>query len=87
MECCCEITFRGIVGSGRGDTEEIEMLGSKLRRQQNGLELETCGNPRLKLLNDLGMSEDSKALSCLVVQDKGKLSATRKRQNSEEGLP
>ena len=29
-------------------------------------------NPRLKLLRDFGLNEDSKGLSCLVVQDKGK---------------
>ena len=39
------------------------------------LELEANRNPRLKLFNDLGLSEDSKALSCPVVQNK-----------SEEGL-
>ena len=64
--------FRGIMGSGRDDTKEIEILGRTLRRTNKGLELEASRNPRLKLLRDFGLNEDSKGLSCPVVQDEGK---------------
>ena len=36
------------------------------------MELEASRNPRLKLLRDFGLNEDSKGLSCPVVQGKGK---------------
>ena len=72
MESWCDIKFRGIMGSGRDDTKEIEILGRTLRRTNKGLELEASRNPRLKLLRDFGLNEDSKGLSCTVVQDKGK---------------
>ena len=72
MESWCDIKFRGIMGSGRDDTKEIEILGRTLRRTNKGLELEASRNPRLKLLRDFGLNEDSKGLSCPVVQDKGK---------------
>ena len=32
MESWCDIKFRGIMGSGRDDTKEIEILGRTLRR-------------------------------------------------------
>ena len=38
IESWCEIKFRGIMGSGREDTKEIEILGRKLRRTHSGLE-------------------------------------------------
>ena len=72
MESWCDVKFRGIMGSGRDDTKEIEILGRTLRRTNKGLELEASRNPRLKLLRDFGFNEDSKGLSCPVVQDKGK---------------
>ena len=72
MESWCDIKFRGIMGSGRDDTKEIEMLGRRLWRTNKGLELETSRIPRLKLLRYLGLNEDSKGLSCPVVQGKGK---------------
>ena len=92
MESWCDIKFRGIMGSGRDDTKEIEILGRTLRRTNKGLELEASRNPRLKLLRDFGWNEDSKGLSCPVVQDKGRkrkegFSASTKPPSSVEGLP
>ena len=55
------------MGSGRDDMKEIEILGRTLRRTNKGLELEASRNPRLKLLRDFGLNEDSKGLSCPVV--------------------
>ena len=72
MESWCDIKFRGIMGSGRADTKEIEILGRTLRRTNKSLELEASRNPWLKHLRDFGLNEDSKGLSCPVVQDKGK---------------
>ena len=72
MESWCDIKFRGTMGSGRDDTKEIETLGRRLRRTNKGLELEGSRNPRLKLLRYFGLNEDSKGLSCPVVQGKGK---------------
>ena len=40
MESWCDVKFRGIMGSGRDDTKEIEILGRTLRRTNKGLELE-----------------------------------------------
>ena len=34
--------------------------------------LEASRNPRLKLLRDFGLNQDTNGLSCTVVQDKGK---------------
>ena len=43
-------------------------MGRTLRRTIKGMELEASRNPRLKLLRDFGLNEDSKGLSCRVVQ-------------------
>ena len=72
MQAWCDIKFRGTMGSGRDDTKEIKILGRRLRRTNKGLELEVSRNPRLKLLRGFGLNEDSKGLSCPVVQGKGK---------------
>ena len=40
MESWCDIKFRGIMGSGRDDTKEIEILERRLGRTNEGLELE-----------------------------------------------
>ena len=72
MESWCDNKFRGIMGSGGDDMKEIEILGRTLRMTNKGLELEASRNPRLKLLGDFGLNEDSKGLSYPVVEDKGK---------------
>ena len=62
----CNTKFRGIMGSDRDDTQEIDILGRRLRRTSNGLELEASRNPRLK---NFGLKEDSQGeLLCLAGQ-------------------
>ena len=88
MESWCDIKFRGIMGSGRDDTKEIEKLVRRLRGTNKGLELEASRNPRLKLVRDFGLNDDSNGLSCPVVQGKGKEEeGSTKPASSEEGLP
>ena len=88
MESWCDIKFRGIMGSGRDDTKEIEILGRRLRRTNKGLELEASRNPRLKLLRDFGMNEDSKGMSSRKSTSGGVLSiagTAMKSWNSRQG--
>ena len=51
--------MRGIVGSGKRDVCEIEILGRSLRWTQEGLEVE-ADNHHLSLLEGLGLSEEPK---------------------------
>ena len=92
MESWCDIKFRGIMGSGRDDTKEIETLERRLRRKNKVFGLEASRNRRLKHLRDFGLNEDSKGLSspsCTTKGEKRKegFFASTKPPSSVEGLP
>ena len=60
--------MRGILGSGKRDVHEIEILGRNLTWTEEGLEYGGSDKHRRALLEGLGLSEESKAVNSAAVK-------------------
>ena len=60
--------MRGVLGSGKRDVHEIEMLGRSLTWTEEGLEYEGSDKNRQALLEGLGLNEESKAVNSAAVK-------------------
>ena len=58
-----DVKVRGILGSGKRDVHEIEMLGRNLTWTEEVLEYEGSDKHRRALLERLGLNEESKAVN------------------------
>ena len=63
-----DVKVRGILGSGKLDVREIEILGRSLTWTEEGLEYEGSDKHRRALLEGLGMNEESKAVKSAAVK-------------------
>ena len=63
-----DVKVRGILGSGKRDVHEIEILGRKLTWTEEGLEHEGSDQHRQALLAGLGLNEESKAVNSAAVK-------------------
>ena len=63
-----DIKVRGILGSGKRDVHEIEVLGRKLTWTEEGLEYQGSDKQRRALLEGLGLNEQSKAVNSAAVK-------------------
>ena len=63
-----DVKVRGILGSGKLDVREIEVLGRSLTWTEEGLEYEGSDKHRRSLLEGLGMNEESKAVKSAAVK-------------------
>ena len=62
------VKVRGILGSGKCDVREIEILGTLVRWTEEGLECEASDNRRQALLEGLGSIEESKTVNSAAVK-------------------
>ena len=60
--------MRGVLGSGKRDVHEIEILGRNLTWTEEGLEYEGSDKHRRALLEGLGLNEESKAVNSAAVK-------------------
>ena len=63
-----DVEVRGVLGSGKRDVHEIEMLGRSLTWTEEGLEYEGSDKHRQALLEGLGLNEESKAVDRAAVK-------------------
>ena len=63
-----DVRVRGVLGSGKRDVHEIEMLGRNLTWTEEGLEYEGSDKHRRALLEGLGLNEESKAVNSAAVK-------------------
>ena len=63
-----DVKVRGILGSGKRDVHEIEILGRNLTWTEEGLEYEGSDKHRRALLAGLGLNEESKAVNSAAVR-------------------
>ena len=63
-----DVKVRGILGSGKRDEHEIEILGRNLTWTEEGLEYEGSDKHRQELLEGLGLNEESKAVNSVAVK-------------------
>ena len=63
-----DVKVRGILGSGKWDVHEIEILGRNLTRTEEGVEYEGSDKHRRALLEGLGLKEESKAFNNAAVK-------------------
>ena len=63
-----DVKVRGILGSGKRDVHEIEILGRNLTWTEEGLEYEGSDKHRRALLEGLGLNEESKAVNSAAVK-------------------
>ena len=59
--------MRGVLGSGKRDVHEIEILGRNLTWTEEGLEYEGSDKHRRALLEGLGLNEESEAVNSAAV--------------------
>ena len=69
-----DVKVRGILGSGRRDVQDIEILGRTLRQTEQGLQHEAGGKHRQALLQGLGLNEDSKSVNSEAMKEEEELS-------------
>ena len=60
--------MRGLLGSGKRDVHEIEILGRNLTWTEEGVEYEGSDKHRRALLEGLGLKEESKAVNSAAVK-------------------
>ena len=65
---CTNVKVRGILGSGKRDVHEIEILGRNLTWIEEGLEYEGSDKHRRALLEGWGLKEESMAVSSAAVK-------------------
>ena len=63
-----DVKVRGVLGSGKRDVHEIEILGRNLTWTEEGLEYEGSDTHRQALLDGLGLNEESKAVNSAAVK-------------------
>ena len=63
-----DVKVRGILGSGKRDVYEIEILGRNLTWTEEGLECEGSDKHRQALLEGLVLKEESKAVNSTAVK-------------------
>ena len=63
-----DVKVRGILGSGKRDVREMEILGWSLRWTDEGLAYEASDKRRQALLVGLGLSEESKTVNSAAVK-------------------
>ena len=63
-----DVKVRGILGGGKRDVHEIEILGRNLTWTEDGLEYEGSDKHRRVLLEGLGLNEESKAVNSAAVK-------------------
>ena len=63
-----DVKVRGVLGSGKRDVHEIEILGRNLTWTEEGLEYEGSDKHRQALLQGLGLNEESKAANSAAVK-------------------
>ena len=63
-----DVKVRGVLGSGKRDVHEIEILGMSLTWTEEGLEYEGSDKHRPALLEGLGLNEESKAVNSAAVK-------------------
>ena len=63
-----DVKGRGVLGSGKRDVHEIEILGRSLTWAEEGLENEGSDMHRRALLEGLGLNEESKAVNSAAVK-------------------
>ena len=63
-----DVKVRGVLGSGKRDVHEIEILGRNLTWTEEGLEYEGSDKHRQALLEGLGLNEESKAVNSAAVK-------------------
>ena len=63
-----DVKVRGVLGSGKRDVHEIEILGRNLTWTEEGLEYEGSNKHRQALLEGLGLNEESKAVNSAAVK-------------------
>ena len=63
-----DVKVRGVLGSGKRDVHEIEILGRHLTWTEEGLEYEGSDKHRQALLESLGLNEESKAVNSAAVK-------------------
>ena len=62
-----DVKVRGVLGSGKRDVHEIEILGRNLTWTEEGLEYDGSDKNRQALLEGLGLNEESKAVNSAAV--------------------
>ena len=60
----CDVKVRDLLGSGKRDVREIEILGRSLRWTEEGLEYEASDQHRQARLKGLGLSERRSGKMC-----------------------
>ena len=68
MHECYGNKVRGVLGNGKRDVHEIEILGRSLTWTEEGLEYEGRDKHRQALLECLGLNEESKAVNSAAVK-------------------
>ena len=63
-----DVKARGVLGSGKRNVHEIEILGRSLTWKEEGLEYEDSDKHRHALLEGLGLNEESKAVNSAAVK-------------------
>ena len=63
-----DVKVRGVLGSGKRDVHEIEILGRNLTWTEEGLEYEGSDKHRRALLEGLGLNEESKAVNSAAMK-------------------
>ena len=66
-----DVKVRGILGSGKRDVHEIEILGRNLTWTEKGLEYEDSDKHRRALLEGLGLNEESKVVNSAAMKPEG----------------
>ena len=65
------VKVRGMLGSGRRDVQEIEILGQTLRWTEQGLEYEAGDKHRQALLRGLELNDESKTINSAATKKGG----------------
>ena len=63
-----DVKVRGVLGSGKRDVHEIEILGRSLTLTEKGLDSEGSDKHRQALLTGFGLNEESKAVNSAAVK-------------------
>ena len=80
-----DVKVRGILGSGKRDVHEIEILGRNLTSTEEGLEYEGSDKHRRALPEGLGLNEESKAVnSAGLVKKRTRICWTRRKRRDSE---
>ena len=74
-----DVQVRSILGSGKRDVHEIEILGRNLTWTEGGLEYEGSDKHRQTLLEGLGLSEESQAVNQRSHETRADQSRRRRR--------